>query len=172
MRGDIALTLRLLLRPTGLLGLAAAAAGTLAVVGVWLPWYLGVVDVEMLGSSADRVIAHRTGLPRSAPAWVCLVAGAVAAVLGAAVALERPPPWARGGLLVSGAAVAGSAATGLVRAPGTGVVVTDLSRLDQLAARLPVGVELTLSVAPAPALWLTGAVGLVLVGVAAVLRER
>jgi hypothetical protein len=155
VRGDATLTARLLLRGPGLAGLLAAAGGLVAVVATTRPWYAAVVTVEMLGDEGERTVATLPGLPSSVGAWVALALGALAVALGAAVAIDRPPHWARWGL---GGAATGLAVIALVaglQVPRTTVVAGEqTARLDALAERLPTGVALDLRTEPRGGVWL------------------
>lgn len=155
MRGDVALTARLLLRGSGLAGLAVAAGGGLAVFAATEPWYHAMAEVEMLGADQARAIASLLGV-QTVGGWVSLVVGAGAVVLGIACALDRPPARARP-LLLGGAVVLvlAAASAWLLPAPALDSVTgAEADQLAVLADRLPVGLalELQVRVAAGPAL--------------------
>ncbi|MFA9432077.1 hypothetical protein [Egicoccus sp. AB-alg2] len=151
MRGDIALTARLLLRGTGLAGLTVVAGGVLAVVAATRPWFQATAEVAMLGVAQDRAVATLTGVPDTLAGWVALLLGVVAVVVGSSVALDRPPAPARKILVGCAAAlllVALLAWFGPVPALAR-VAGAEADQLATLAGRLPDGVELELRVGAA-----------------------
>jgi hypothetical protein len=170
VRGDAALTARLLLRATGLAGLLAAGGGGLAIVGAFGPWYRAVAIVEMLGSEDGRTIATVGGLPEVWPAWAAwpvAALGMVAVVLGLAIAFDRPPHWARWALAAVAVGLLGCAALAAWRVPAVDAVVAGAGpELQALAARLPTGVELEVTTTVAAGVW-RAAVAAVMVGVGA-----
>jgi hypothetical protein len=155
VRGDATLSARLLLRGSGLAGLLAAAGGLLAVAATTRPWYAAVVTVEMLGDEGERTVATLLGLPATIGAWVVVALGMLAVALGTAIAVDRPPHWARWGL---GGAAAGLVVVAVVAAlqiPRAEAVAGEQStRLAELAGRLPTGVELDLRTEPGGGVWL------------------
>jgi hypothetical protein len=171
VRGDAALTARLLLRRTGVAGVTAAVGGVLAVVAAALPWYVAIADLSMLGEEQGRTVATLDGLPGTVWGWFALALAAGVAVLGAAIAVDRPPPRAR-------PLLAGAAGTALLVAGVGSAARPDLRRvagstgddLLALADRLPSGVELSVAVAPGPGPVLLAVAGL-LVAAAAVLAD-
>ncbi len=172
MRGDAALTARLLLRGTGLAGLLAAAGGALAVLGALGPWYRAVAVVEMLGAEDGRTIATVAGLPDTVGAWLAAGLGLLAVVLGLAIAFDRPPHWARWGLALVAAGLLLCAAVAALRVPTVDTVVAGAGpELQALADRLPTGVQLEVATTVAIGVWRV-AVAAVMVGVgAAAARE-
>jgi hypothetical protein len=172
VRGDAALTARLLLRRTGLAGLLAAAGGALAIAGALGPWYRAVATIGMLGTEDDRTIATLTGLPGSPSGWAVAGLGLLALVLGLAIAIDRPPHWARLVLAVTAAAMLVVAAVAAWRIPDLDRVVAGAgAQLEALAERLPTGVELEVATTVAVGLWRVAVAG-VMVGVgAAAARE-
>lgn len=155
MRGDATLSARLLLRGAGMAGLLAAAGGLLAVAATTRPWYAVVVTVEMLGDEGERTVATLAGLPATVGGWVVLPLGVLAVTLGGLVALDRPPHWARWGLAGAAAGLAVVAAVAALQVPGTSAIAGDqTARLDELAERLPVGIELDLRSEPRQGVWL------------------
>lgn len=166
MRGDATLTARLLLRGTGLAGLAAAAGGALAVVATTRPWYATVARVEMLGAVQARRVEALPGLPTVPWAWLAFLAGLVALGVGLGVAVDRP--FSRSRLTLATSAV-------LLAVAGAGALVlpTELARLGgrqtrellELSERLPTGVALELSAVTGVGVHLTlAAAALVAVG--------
>jgi hypothetical protein len=167
VRGDAALTARLLLRGPGLAGMTAVLGGALAAVAATRPWYRAVADLTMLGEQQARTVATQAGLPRTVSGWVVVGLGIAAVAVGATCALDRPFPRARRWLwsiaVVLGV-LAGAAVT--LRPPFERVAGGNGTDLLELAERLPHGVDLTLSVqtGSGPPLLLLGAL---LVGVGA-----
>lgn len=154
MRGDAALTARLLLRGTGLAGLLAAGGGALALLGAFGPWYRAVAVVEMLGAEDGRTIATVTGLPDTVTGWLAAGFGSLAVVLGLAIALDRPPHWARWGLAVVAGGLLLCAAVAALRIPPVDTVVAGAGlELEELANRLPTGVELEVVTTVAIGVW-------------------
>lgn len=147
MRGDVALTARLLLRGTGLAGIAVAAGGALAVVAATRPWYHAMAQVTMLDAVQARAVDSLLGT-QTLLGWVTLVLGLVAILLGIACALDRPPAHARRVLLgcalallvVSLLAWFGPSPE-LARVAGS-----EGDELTRLGSRLPDGIELRLAV--------------------------
>jgi hypothetical protein len=166
VRGDAALTARLLLRGTGLAGLTVTLGGALAVIAASRPWYRAVADLTMLGEQQERTVASLAGAPDTPWGWGAVVLGVTAAVLGTSVALDRPHPHARRWLLIISAALAAIAGAGYLLPPGLSRVAgSDGEGLRELAERLPAGVELTLTVRPGSGpLLLLVAAAIVLVG--------
>jgi hypothetical protein len=171
VRGDAALTARLLLRGTGLAGLTGTIGGALAVIAASRPWYRAVADLAMLGEEQGRTVGSLAGAPATPWGWGAVVLGVTAAVLGTSIALDRPQPHARRWLLAISAALAGLAGAGYLLRPGLGQVAgSDGESLRELAERLPTGIELTVVVRPGsgPLLLLVAAA---IVGVGALLAE-
>jgi hypothetical protein len=166
VRGDAALTARLLLRPQGLAGLAAVVGGAVAVTAARRSWYVAVAELSMLGEEQRRVVGTLPGIPSTLGGWAAVGLGALAIVVGAAVALDRPPAHAPGVLAGCGVALGLLAlAAWLRRPPLSRVLGEETPELVALAERLPVGLDLAVAVAPgsAPA-WLTAAAAAVAMG--------
>jgi hypothetical protein len=172
VRGDAALTARLLLRGTGLAGLLAAAGGVLALLGALGPWYRAVAVVEMLGAEDGRTIATVTGLPDTLAGWLAAGLGSLAVVLGLAVAFDRPPHWARWGLALVSVGLLLCAAAAALQVPSVDTIVAGAgAELQALADRLPTGVELEVVTTVAIGVWRVVVAG-VMVGIgAAAARE-
>lgn len=155
MRGDVALTARLLLRGDGLAGLAVAAGGALAVFAATRPWYHALAEVAMLDTAqaraVDSLIGTQTLLGR-----VSLGVGLVAAVLGVLCAVDRPPAHARQVLLGCAVALLVTAAVAWLGPPPelARVAGSEGDELARLGGRLPDGIRLRLAVrlATGPAL--------------------
>lgn len=165
MRGDAALTARLLLRGAGVAGIAVALGGALAIVAATRPWYHAMADVAMLGSSQGRAVDSLAGT-QTVLGWVSLLAGLVAVVLGVACALDRPPAGARRMLLACALALVVVAAVAwLGPAPELARVAgSEGEELARLGDRLPEGIALQLAVRTAIGPVLTVLAG-VIVGV-------
>ncbi len=161
MRGDAALTARLMLFGQGRAGLVAAVGGTLTAIGSVLPWYELVATVRMLGADAERAAAVVRGVPDLAWGGWTLALGLTVAVLGVALGIDRPPPGARTAIVLGAIATGAIAVGAVVVRPST----TSMSRhgggdLVALREELPVGIELALTVDVAVGCFvvLTGAV--------------
>lgn len=162
VRGDAALTARLLLRGTGLAGVFVVVGGALAAAGATRGWYLAVADLRMLGEQQGRVVASLAGIPGTPWGWLAVALGVTVAVIGARVAIDRPIPHVRLVLFVAaGAMLAVAVAAGLWSPSVDRVAGSDASDLVALADRLPTGIELTVVVQRGP--------GPVLLGIAALL---
>ena len=162
MRGDAALTARLLLRGPGLAGVVVTLGGALAALAATRPWYVATAELSMLDDQQSRTVTALAGLPETVLGWVALALGLTAAVLGANLALDRPHPHARTLLLSTASSTFAVAVGAAVRRPALERVAgPEAERLLELAGRLPAGVELTVSVRPG--------IGPILLGVAAVL---
>jgi hypothetical protein len=162
VRGDAALTARLLLRGPGLAGLLTVLGGALAAFAATRPWYLAVAELSMLDDRQGRTIATVTGVPATTVGWIAVALGLTAAVVGANVAIDRPHPRARSLLLATASSLVAVAIAAAVRRPELERITgSEAERLLELAERLPVGIELAVTVRPG--------IGPTLVGVAAVL---
>ncbi len=173
MRGDLALQLRVALRSRGVLGIVALAGAVATVVAVYLPWYEVQVRVEALDHTQAGAVTAIPGW--QAQPWIWSVAGLaiVAAALGIALAIDRPPSWTREGLLavaVGIALVAGASAT--VRPPDARFLADDrLRRLHATIAELPEDVQVDLGIRPATGIWVSLAGSALLVATAFAVRE-
>jgi hypothetical protein len=165
VRGDAALTARLLLFGQGRAGLVVAVGGTFAVIGSLLPWYELVTTVTMLGEQAERPAAVLRGVPDLVRGGWTLGLGVALVVLGVALGIDRPPPLARTAIGLAALATGGIAVAALLGRPS----VATMSRqgdADLVALRdeLPVGIELALSAEPAGGCWLVLAGAMIALG--------
>ena len=170
MRGDATLTLRLLLRGSGMAGLCVAAGGALALTGAFAPWRATVAEVSVLGATDERVVSVVHGIPTTVTGWLVAVLGLAALGLGLSIALDRPP--ARGRLMVVAVAAACLlvAAAVLVLGPtGAGPDQAELlAGLGAETGQLPADVEVTGRRRHGVGPWLAAAgAGLSLIGGAA-----
>lgn len=113
MRGDAGITAGLLIRPSGLAGLAMAVGGGLVIGSAFAPWRTTVATVTMLGLDDERVIDAQRGLPTIPGGWVVAALGVVIVGLGLAVALDRPPPRVRS-IVTAAVVLAAAVAVGTV----------------------------------------------------------
>jgi hypothetical protein len=174
VRGDTALTARLLLFGHGRVGLVVAIGGALTVTGALLPWYELVATVTMLGEDAERTVAALRGVPDLLRGAGALAAGLALVGLGLALGIDRPPPGARTVTVLASLTAAVLAIGSLIVRPS----VTTLARqggadLISLRDELPVGIDLTFAAVTAGGCWLvlTGAL-IALGGAIATLRSR
>jgi hypothetical protein len=152
----MALTARLLLRGTGLAGMVIVVGGLLAMFAATRPWFVAVAEVAMHGVVQDRAIAVQRGLPGVAGAWVTLGAGAMAVLLGGAIALDRPPTSARAVLVVAVGALGIAAAWAWAAPPAVAELAgNEGAQLSRLADRLPAGVALDLHARASLGPWLS-----------------
>jgi hypothetical protein len=168
VRGDAALSARLLLRRSGVAGLLAVLGAASLAVAATRPWHRAVADLSMLGDRQGRTVATMEGLPGTWWGWTLLAVALVAAGLGAATALDRPPASARRALVLTGVLALAVAAVATLRAPSIEQLVgPDGADLLALADRLPSGVELevTARLGPAPMMAVAGGL-LILLAVA------
>jgi hypothetical protein len=151
VRGDAALTARLLLRGPGLAGMTATVGGAVAAIAATRPWYLVIAELSMLGDEQSRTVASLSGVPTTVWGWLVAALGLVVAVVGTNVALDRPPPHARRWLTAAAAVLGVLAGAALLARPALARVAgRDGQDLLELAERLPDGIELTLSVQVGP----------------------
>lgn len=174
MRGDLLLNLRVVLRPRGVTGLIAGVVGLIAAVTVYLPWYEIRAEVTMLGSTRARTVAELAGWEAHPWLWVVAVSGAVAAVVGIAIAVDRPPPRSRDLLVATGIVLALTAGLSALVVPPTarfGAGET-LAELGWLAERVPDDIAVELYVRPAVGLWIALATAALLLTLGVLTRER
>lgn len=155
MRGDLALQVRVALRPRGVVGVGGALAGLAGVVAVYLPWYALHADVTMLGSVRARPVAVLTGWQAHPWVWLAAALGVVAALVGLSVAVDRPIPASPE--ILFAAAIGLSLTTGVsaVVLPPTARFGADeqLVQLAALADAVPDDVSLGFSVHHASGVW-------------------
>lgn len=172
MRGDLALRLHLLVRPAGVVGLAAAVAGTTAFAAAYLPWYDVTATVDLLGTSQQRAVASLAGWQAHPWGWLVPVLGLTALAAGVMLAVDRPAPPRT--LLATGCGLALTVVAGGLLFPPVARFDVAGSRLRELAAlsgRLPPDVQLAFDVRPSVGMWLTLAAGALVVVAALVSRE-
>lgn len=175
MRGDVALRLRLLLRPAGVAGIVTACAGGAALAAAYLPWYEVAAHVEMMGETQSRSVASLPGWQAHPWGWVVPLLALVAIAMGLSVALDRPPPFARDVQLAAGLGMGAAVAAGGLVFPSVArfdVAGSRLRELADLAGRLPTDVEMSFSVRPGLGLWVTLIAAVVLLAGTAVGRGR
>ena len=169
MRGDAGVTAGLLIRPSGLAGLAMAAGGGLVIGSAFAPWRITVATVTMLNHDDERIIAAQRGLPTIPSGWLVAALGVAVVGLGLAVALDRPPPRARSIAAVAAVLAAIVAAVTVVLVPGGPPPETAdlLSALGANGGHLPSDVEVAGEVRGGTGPWLAVAGAVVtLVGAA------
>lgn len=172
MRGDAALTARLLLRGPGLAGTTIAIAGVLGVVSTVQAWRHEVERVELLGGSGERTLSTVRGVPEQPLAWLVLVAAVVLLWIGLALALDRPPMRAR---LAAGVAALILILTGAIAMSGhgPGSAPPDGGEATRASAvAFPVGVEVTTVHRTGPGPWLALAGGILALAGTLAARER
>lgn len=173
MRGDLALQSRIALRPGGITGLVAAVAGLTAVASVYLPWYVVVAEVSMLGATRSRTLVALPGWQSQPWTWVVAALGLLCAGIGLAIAADRPPRRPAAALIVAAVALACIVSVSVLITPSRArdAAGPDLTELEWLAGRLPDDVSIVLSVRPSGGIWVAlAAAGLILA--AALLNRR
>lgn len=174
MRGDVALSIRLLARPDALGGLIAVIAGGMALASAYLPWYEVAATLDLLGVRDARAVANLAGWQAHPWGWVVPVLSLIAMVAGLSTAIDRPLPIRRDIVLWSGIGLAASVIAGGLLFPTVARFDVAGSRLRELAAlsgRLPEDVDLSFTVRPAVGLWLTLAASALLVVTSFVTRQ-
>jgi hypothetical protein len=170
VRGEVPAALEAVGRGSGLAGLAIAAAGTVVVVCAGRPWYAATAELAMLGEAEQRLVAVVPGWG-AVPGALATVAGAIAALLGIGLALDRHPGWTRPALVIAAIVLTGAGTVGQLVRPGLDRFPDGAGALAELRAvrdDLPRGVELTLTVRPGLAATAALVAGIVvLIGVAA-----
>lgn len=174
MRGDLLLNLRIVLRPRGVTGLIAAVVGLIGAVTVYLPWYEIRSEVTMLGSTRARTVAELAGWQAHPWLWVVAVTGALAMVIGVAIAVDRPPPRSRDLLVGTGVALALTAGVSALIVPPTGRfgATETIAELGWLSERVPDDIAVELFVRPAAGLWVALAAAALLLALGVLSRER
>lgn len=174
MRGDVALSLRLLARPDALGGLIAAISGCVALASAYLPWYEVAATLDLLGVTDARGVANLAGWQAHPWGFLVPLLSLVAIVAGIATAVDRPLPIRRDIVLYSGLGLAATVIAGGLLFPTVSRFDVAGSRLRELAAlsgRLPEDVDLSFAVRPAVGLWLTLAASALLVITSFVMRQ-
>jgi hypothetical protein len=170
VRGEVPAALEAVGRGSGLAGLAIAAAGTTVVACSARPWYAATAELAMLGAAEQRLVAVVPGWA-AVPGVLATVAGAVAALLGIGLALDRHPGWTRPVLVAAAVVLTATGTVGQLVRPSLDRFSDGAGALAELRAvrdDLPRGVELTLTVRPGLAATAALVAGIVvLVGVAA-----
>lgn len=172
MRGDLSLRLHLLVRPSSVVGLVGAVAGTVAFAAAYLPWYEVIATVDLLGTSQQRAVASLAGWQAHPWGWLVPAFGLVTIVAGVLLAVDRPAPPRS--MLVGGCGLALTVVAGGLLFPPVARFDVAGSRLRELAAlsgRLPPDVQLAFEVRPSMGMWLTLAAGALVVVAAMVARE-
>lgn len=172
MRGDLALRVRMLVRPSSVAGVAGVVGGATAFAAAYLPWYDVTATVDVLGTSQRRAVASLAGWQAHPWGWLVPVLGLVAVAGGVLLAIDRPAPPRT--LLLGGCGMALTVVVGALLLPPVARFDVAGSRLRELAAlsgRLPPDVELAFAVRPATGMWLTLAAAAVVVLAALVARE-
>lgn len=172
VRGDLALRLRMVVRPSGVVGLVVAVAGMTAFAAAYLPWYEVTATVDLLGTSQQRSVASLAGWQAHPWGWLVPMLALVVGVAGAMLAVDRPAPPRT--MLVGGCGLALTVAAGGLLFPPVARFDVAGSRLRELAAlsgRLPADVELAFAVRPGTGMWLTLAAAALVVVAALVSRE-
>jgi len=147
-------------RPAAGAALLAFVAGVFAAVVPWLPAWVLVAQVDVLGTSETRTAALLLAHEASPLAWVALPAGALAAGGALLLAFDVPLPateqvaWGMALLLAVAAVLLA------LQSPGTAAFAGD-PLVDVLGrdTPLPRGVVIELGVRPARGLWILGAAG-------------
>jgi hypothetical protein len=170
VRGELPAALEAVGRSSGVAGLAIAAAGFAVVLCATQPWHAAIAELLMLGDAEQRTVAVIPGWG-SVPGALALASGAVAALLGTGLALDRHPGWTRPVLLTAAVVMTASGTVGQLVRPGLDRFPDGAGALAELRAvrdDLPSGVELTLTVRPGLSATVALVAGIVvLVGVAA-----
>jgi hypothetical protein len=154
VRGDLALSARLLLRREGLAGATMALGGGLVAAATLVPWLRAVTAVDMLGRSDIASIGTTTLLPGPA-GWVIITAACLLVVCGVGIAVDRPLPRA-GTVAVLAMSVAAAAALAVSLPVPTPEDIAGLpvAELAAIADQLPSGVAVTFAAQPAAGVWL------------------
>jgi hypothetical protein len=154
VRGDLALSARLLLRPEGIGGSTMALGGGLLVAATLVPWRRAVAAVDMLGRSDIASIGTTTLLPGPA-GWAIGTAACLLVVCGVGIAIDRPLPRA-GAVAILAVAVAVTAALAVSLPVPTPEDIAGMrvAELATIADQLPSGVSVTFAAQPAAGVWL------------------
>ena len=173
MRGDAGITAGLLIRPSGLAGLAMAAGGGMVIGSAFAPWRTTVATVTLLGLDDERIIEAQRGLPAMPSGWIVAALGVVIVGSGLAVALDRPPPRVRSIAAVAAILAAVVAVATVMLAPGGPPPETGelLSSLGAEGGQLPSDVEVAGEVRRGYGPWLAVAGAVVTLAGAACARD-
>lgn len=173
MRGDAALTARLMLFGRGRAGLLVAVGGALSVVGSLLPWYELAATVTMLGEDAERVVAVQRGVPHLVGGGWTMALGLATIVLGVSLGIDRAPRWVRSAIALGVVTSGGIALRALLARPSP-TAMSQAGGADLMALRdeLPIGIDLAFTVEAVAGCWVVlGGAVLALGGVFASLRS-
>jgi hypothetical protein len=172
VRGDLALHLRLLARPRGVIGLVGVVAGGSAFAAGYLPWYDVRATVDLLGRTGARSVASLAGWQAHPWGWAVPALALLVITTSVLVAIDRPPP---GNLLLwAGLGLAGTVVLGGLSFPPVArfdVAESSLRELVAVADRLPKDVGMTLEVRSAVGLWLTLAASALVIATGFASRE-
>lgn len=174
MRGDLALHLRLALRPRGLVGVVAVVAGASGIAAAFMPWYVVAAELDALGHTRSWPVAQLAGWSAHPWTWLVPVAALAAVAVGVGLAVDRPMPRSRNLHLLAGLVTAGTvSAAGLLFPPVSQFDVegSRLRELMRLAEGVPSDVNMAFSVQPGVGLWLTLGAAALLVATAFAARE-
>lgn len=173
-RGDLAMQLRLLLRPAGVIGAVGVVGGVGMFLAAYLSWYEVHADVSALGHTQGTTVASLAGWEAQPWGWAVPAVALVAVVVSLRVALDRPPAVAAEVQLGAGLTVAVlTGVSALVFPPVSrfDVAGTRLREVTELAGGLPSDVDVAFSVRPDEGLWVALAAAALLVVAGAVTRE-
>lgn len=174
MDGDLGLRIRLALKTHGLAEVLAMLGGVAGLTAVYLPWYEIDADVSMLGATRGRTIAALAGWQAQPWIWVGAALAVVAAGVGMAMIVDRPPPDVRGVLLAVAGTMATLAGVSAVVTPPRARFFTDrhMQQLQSLTGRVPEDVEVVFSVHTAGGLWIAVAAAVTLLAAGWAAGER
>lgn len=173
MRRELPAALEAIGRRSGVAGLAVAVAGAATAFGAVHPWHVATAELAMLGAAERRMVAVVPGWS-ALPGVLAAAAGATAALLGAALALDRHPGWTRPALLATAVVMALAGTSGHLVRPGLDRFPDGAGALAELRAvrdDLPAGVELTLTVRPGVAATVALVAGIVVLVAVAAARD-
>jgi hypothetical protein len=174
MHERLGLTAELVLRGSGLAGVLVAVGGGAAVLALAVPWQVARAELAMLGDVQDRTVTELAGWQLLPWGALAAIGGAVAVVLGLTLAFDRHPGWTRPAALSAGSVTVVSGVVAVLHRRRLGGFPDgdgSLADLRAVADQLPVGVELSLSVEPAPGAVLAVLGGLLVVAGTLCARE-
>jgi hypothetical protein len=172
VRGDLALQARVVLRPDGRVGLVSAVAALTAVAALYLPWYAVRAEVTMLGATRTRTLATMPGWQGQPWIWLIGTLALAAATVGLAVAIDRSPRHPR--RLVCGCAAGCgtlAAASAVLLPARERFADVGMHELQELAARVPEDVQLTLGVGRDVGIWVAVGAALLLFATGLAMRD-